>query len=115
MYMKGFNAGFYLDFYAPNILERILRGLKGRPNKFFLGMEAGQKQSKKEIEEQEPRLADAYLQDLYGALGSGQAMMKGRMIDVYAVKQRLTAVTEKVLGPDKVHDVLLQVVQQRPM
>ena len=41
---------------------------------------------KKEIEEQEPRLADAYLQDLYGALGSGQAMMKGRMIDVYAVK-----------------------------
>lgn len=63
-----------------------------------------------------PRLADAYIQDLYGALGAGFGMMKGNVIDVQQIKQRLTSVTDKVLGPDhKAHDVLLQVVQQRPM
>jgi hypothetical protein len=63
-----------------------------------------------------PRLADAYIQDLYGALGSGFALMQGNIVDVRQIKQRLTSVTDKVLGPDhKVHDVLLQVVQQRPM
>lgn len=68
-----------------------------------------------EVEPMEPKLADAYLQDLYGALGTGGAMMKGGVIDVAAVKGRLTAVTDRVLGADKVHEVLLQVVQQRPM
>jgi hypothetical protein len=63
-----------------------------------------------------PRLADAYIQDLYGALGAGFGMMKGNVVDVQQIKQRLTSVTDKVLGPDhKAHDVLLQVVQQRPM
>lgn len=68
---------------------------------------------KSEVELYEPRLADAYLQDLYGALGAGHAMMHGNVVDVQAVKSRLTDVTTKVLGPDKVNSVLLQVVQQR--
>lgn len=63
----------------------------------------------------EPRLADAYLQDLYGALGTGHAMLRGGVIDVMAVKGRLTSVTEKVIGKEKFNSVLLQVVQQRPM
>ncbi len=71
--------------------------------------------TKASIQSYEPRLADAYLQDLYGALGTGAAMMKGNVVDVQAVKERLTSVTEKVLGPEKVHSVLLQVVHQRPM
>lgn len=62
-----------------------------------------------------PRLADAYLQDLYGALGTGVGLMRGNVIDVPQIKERLTSVTNKVLGPDlKVRDVLLQVVQQHP-
>lgn len=69
-----------------------------------------------EITIYKPRLADAYLQDLYGALGAGYGMMSGNVIDVRQIKQRLLAVTDKVLGPDrKVREVLLQVVQQRPM
>lgn len=68
-----------------------------------------------EVKPYEPKLADAYLQDLYGALGTGHAMMRGGVIDVMAVKTRLTDVTTKVLGADKFHSVLLQVVQQRPM
>ena len=68
---------------------------------------------KDEIKVMEPRLADAYLQDLYGALGAGHAMMRGNIIDVQAVKDRLTDVTNRVVGPDVVHGVLLQVLQQR--
>lgn len=63
-----------------------------------------------------PRLADAYIQDLYGAIGAGYALMKGNVVDVQQIKQRLTTVTDKVLGPDlKANGVLLQVVQQRKM
>lgn len=70
---------------------------------------------KNEVQIYEPRLTDAYFQDLYGALGSGLAMMKGDVLDLQAVKTRLTDVTTKVLGPDKVKNVLLQVVRQRQM
>ncbi len=68
---------------------------------------------KKDVEAYSPRLADAYLQDLYGALGAGHAMMKNNVIDVMEVKRRLTEVTHKVVGQDMVHGVLLQVLQQR--
>jgi flagellar FliL protein len=68
-----------------------------------------------EVEPLEPKLTDAYLQDLYGALGAGTTMMRGGVIDVVALKARLLSVSQKVLGDDKFHDVLLQVVQQRPM
>lgn len=70
---------------------------------------------KAEVEGMTPRLADAYLQDLYGALGKGNAMMVNNVIDIQAVKKRLTHVTYKVLKEDQVHDVLLQVLQQRRM
>ncbi len=71
---------------------------------------------KAEVEGLSPRLADAYLQDLYGALGGKtNAMMVNNVIDIQAVKKRLTNVTYKVLKEDQVHDVLLQVLQQRRM
>jgi len=63
----------------------------------------------------EPRLADAYIQDLYGVLGAGYGMINGNILDVRVLKQRLTAITQEVLGPELVNDVLLQVVQQRPL
>ena len=71
---------------------------------------------KDEIAVYKPRLVDAYLQDLYGALDAGHGLMKNNFIDAAEIKQRLTDVTEKVLGPDhKVHAVLLQVLQQKPL
>ena len=70
---------------------------------------------KAEVEGISPRLQDAYLQDLYGALGRNNGMMVNNVIDVQAVKKRLTNVTYKVLKEDQVHDVLLQVLQQRRM
>lgn len=68
-----------------------------------------------EVTTLEPRLADAFLQDLYGALGAGGISMKSGIIDVVAIKQRLTDVADKVMGKERVHGVLLQVLQQKPM
>lgn len=62
-----------------------------------------------------PRLMDAYLRELYGALGSGRVMMHGNVVDVEAIKNRLDTVTQKVVGPDLVSDVLLQSVHQYAM
>ncbi len=72
---------------------------------------------KDKVAEYKPRLVDAYIQDLYGALSAGSGLMKNSFVNIAAVKKRLTEDTNKVLGKnsDKVHDVLLQVLQQRPM
>lgn len=59
-----------------------------------------------------PKLMDAYLRELYGALGAGQAMIRNDVVDVEAVKLRLSDVTQRVVGPDLVSDVLLQSVHQ---
>lgn len=61
----------------------------------------------------QPKLADAYIQDLYGMLGMGHGLMQGNVLDVKLIKDRLALVTTNILGPDMVKDVLLQVVQQR--
>jgi hypothetical protein len=68
--------------------------------------------TKDKVKAMEPKLADAYISDLYGALGTGHGLMKNNVIDIPAIKARLSKNTLKVLGPDKVNDVLLQVVQQ---
>ena len=67
----------------------------------------------KEIEKFTPRLKDAYIQDMYGALSSAKALTESGVVEVGTVKKRLNAVTQKVLGNDSVRDVLLQAVQQR--
>lgn len=68
----------------------------------------------KEVERLTPRLKDAYIQDMYGVL-TRQAAMEGGVIQVGHIKARLNKVTAKVMGQDRVRDVLLQVVQQRPV
>ncbi len=61
-----------------------------------------------------PRLKDAFIQDMYGVL-SRKASMEGGMVKVDQLKMRLNRLSSKVLGEDKVNDVLLQVVNQRPI
>lgn len=61
-----------------------------------------------------PRLKDAYLQYLYGAL-SRRTVLEGGVLRVDLVKKLLNEVTIKVLGEGMAHDVLLQTVQQRPI
>ena len=65
-----------------------------------------------EVKRLSPRLQDAYIQDMYGALNRKDSMEKG-VIRVEPLKARLNRVTTKVLGEGKVNDVLLQVIHQR--
>ena len=66
------------------------------------------------IKAAKPRLADAYIQDMYGVLNAHEAL-KGGVLQVGLVKERLRRVTNKILGKDVHAEVLLQAVQQRPI
>lgn len=62
----------------------------------------------------EPRLKDAIIQDMYGVLNR-KAAFEGGILQVGTIKERLNKLSKKVLGPDVVKEVLLQMVQQRPV
>ncbi len=66
------------------------------------------------VQKMSPRLKDAYIQDLYGMLNK-HAALKGGVVQVAQLKLRLNKVSSKVMGDDVINDVLLQVVQQRPI
>lgn len=80
----------------------------------IVSLEVSSAEAKAEVEKLSPRLLDAFIQDMYGAL-SKQAAMEGGMVQVGYIKSRLNRVSAEVLGKDKVKDVLLQVLQQRPV
>lgn len=64
------------------------------------------------VEKMTPRLKDAYIQELYGVLSFSASRHNG-VIHIGMLKSRLTKITKKVMGDEVIHDVLLQVVQQR--
>ncbi len=61
-----------------------------------------------------PKLKDAYIQDLYGML-SEHAALKGGVVQVGYIKKRLSDISDRVMSDGEIHNVLLQVVQQRPI
>ena len=61
-----------------------------------------------------PKLKDVYIQDLYGMLNE-HAALKGGVIQVGYIKQRLNKISQNVVPGGEINDVLLQVVQQRPI
>lgn len=69
---------------------------------------------KAEVTAQMPRIKDAYIQDMYGVLNKHVAVKDG-VIQVSIIKEKLNTASERILGEDVVQDVLLQVVQQRPI
>ncbi|MGH1377289.1 MAG: hypothetical protein ACRBB3_00545 [Alphaproteobacteria bacterium] len=66
------------------------------------------------VKAKKPRLKDAYIQDMYGILNENAAL-KGGVIQVNMIKNRLNSITDKVMGDKIDTEVLLQVVQQRPI
>jgi flagellar protein FliL len=66
------------------------------------------------VRAQAPRLTDAFLTTIYGSIASGK-LMSGGVLDVPQVKSKLGDAASKVLGKDMVRDVLIQIVNQRPM
>ncbi|MCB1652334.1 MAG: flagellar basal body-associated FliL family protein [Alphaproteobacteria bacterium] len=66
------------------------------------------------IKHMAPKLKDAFIQDMYGALNK-HAALKGGVIQTSVLKERLNKVSQEIMGEGVVQDVLLQVVQQRPI
>ena len=66
------------------------------------------------MRQNEPRLKDAYIQELYGVLNRHVAL-QGGVIKVDMIKKHLHDISHKVMGDGVVNGVLLQVVQQRPV
>jgi len=79
-----------------------------------VAIEVADAASKAVVEAMAPRLKDAFIQDMYGALNE-HAALKGGVLQVDILKKRLSSISKDVAGEDKVFDVLLQVVQQRPI
>jgi flagellar protein FliL len=80
----------------------------------LLALEVADQPTADQIRNLGPRLTDAFLTTLYGSLASG-SMFRGGVLDVAQGKSRLVPVTSKVVGQGIVRDVLVQVVNQRPM
>jgi len=80
----------------------------------LLALEVADQPTADQVRNLGPRLTDAFLTTLYGSLASG-SMFRGGVLDVAQVKSRLVPVTSKVVGQGIVRDVLVQVVNQRPM
>lgn len=70
--------------------------------------------AKDKVKSMSPKLKDAYIQDMYGMLNE-HAAMKGGVVQVAVIKERLNEITKAIMGKDTVNEVLLQVVQQRPI
>jgi flagellar FliL protein len=79
-----------------------------------IALEVESQEKADEVKKLTPRLKDAYIQDMYGILNK-HAALKGGVVQVGAIKERLSKITADVLGEEMVDEVLLQVVQQRPI
>lgn len=66
------------------------------------------------VDSVQPRLTDAFISVLYGALDNG-SVMEGTLVDVSRIKTKLADASERVLGPGIVKNVLIQTVNQRPV
>lgn len=99
---------------SPLVLPIIDKNGVSQIISLVVSLEVKDEPAAKEVERLTPRLKDAYIQDMYGVL-TRQAVMEGGVVKVGYIKSRLNKITSEVLGQDKVKDVLLQVVQQRPV
>jgi flagellar FliL protein len=61
-----------------------------------------------------PRLTDAFITTLYGAVDD-KTVLHGALVNIPAIKEKLTEAATKVLGDGVVRDVLVQVVTQRKL
>ncbi len=66
-----------------------------------------------EVISKSPRINDAFLTDLYGAIDRRERMRNG-LLDVTYLKERLTKLVIEIMGPDKIKGVLVQGITQRP-
>ncbi len=103
--------------YVP--MEAIVLPIIGRDGisqtiSLVVSLEVKDEATAEKVKNSLPKLADAFLSDMYGTLSQASAMEYG-VIKVSTLKTRLTSITDKLLGKDTVNGVLLQVLQQHPI
>lgn len=108
------NAHYEFVELDPLILPVIDDSGVSQTISIVIAIEVASAADKAKVEGLAPRLKDAYIQNMYGMLNQ-HAGMKGGVLQVDKIKEKLNSISNKVLGEDLVQDVLLQVVQQRPV
>lgn len=98
----------------PLILPIIDRDGVSQVVSIVVALEISHKDNAEIVEKLSPKLKDAYIQEMYGALNR-KAAFEGGVVQVGVIKAKLNDITDDVLGEGIVEDVLLQVVQQRPI
>jgi len=76
-----------------------------------IAVEVDSQEKADKVNKYSPRLADAYLSDLYGVFSNKPP--KNGIIPIHYLKERLNKMSGKVLGDEVVDDVLVQVMQSR--
>ena len=99
---------------APLILPIVDKYGVSQVVSVVVALEIENKEHTKIVEKLSPKLKDAYIQEMYGALNK-KAALEGGVVQVGMIKHKLNEITDDVLGKGIVDDVLLQVVQQRPI
>ena len=84
-----------------------------------VALEVGDALAADKVKSLKPKLIDAFITDMYGVLNR-HAALKGGVLQVGYIKDRLYKVSKDIVGYDEedhalVNGVLLQVVQQRPI
>ncbi len=112
---EGHGEGGKITYIAmqPIILPIIDRDGISQTVSLVVSLEVKDASKAAEVEQNLPKLADAYLSDMYGTL-SKKASMEYGVIKVSTLKARLVAITNRVMGGNVVDGVLLQVLQQHP-
>lgn len=105
------NVYFKLD---PLVLPVVNRHGVSQTVSMVVMVEVDSERSREVVKSNAPRLTDAYIQDMYGILNK-HAALNGGVIHVSFLKKRLRNVTDKILGEDKYLDILIQVIEQRPL
>ena len=81
---------------------------------FTVTVEVENEKAAQHIVESKPRLADAFIQNLYGALDQ-RRLMDGKVLDVARLKDELARISTGVLGENAFRAILIQKVTQRMM
>lgn len=103
----------YVDL-APLVLPVIEGDRIQQVLQFTITMEVTDQKAAQHITDVKPRLTDAFIQDLYGALDR-RRLMDGKMLDVARLRDELTRVSIGVLGENSFRAILIQRVSQRMM
>jgi len=110
---KAGDSGPYFVKMQPLILPLITEDGSSQIINLVFSLEVGDLQSVDKVRLHEPRLTDAFIQMLYGALEQQRIVVENGMVDIDRLKDELRATCNHVLGEKIVAEVLVQGVSQR--